>query len=64
MSERREIDEAGTMGERNMANRPDTKSRRDVILYELNEVPWTIVDYYITRRPNSNLAELIEAGQS
>jgi hypothetical protein len=47
-----------------MVNGPDTTSRRDVILYELNEVPWTIVDYFIKRRRDSHLAELIEAGQS
>jgi len=37
---------------------------RDVILYELNEVPWSIVDYYVQRRPGSNLAALLEGGQS
>jgi hypothetical protein len=38
--------------------------KRDVILYELNEVPWSIVDYYVQRRPKSNIAALIEGGQS
>jgi hypothetical protein len=38
--------------------------KRDVILYELNEVPWSIVDYYVQRRPNSNLAGLLDGGQS
>src|SRR5690348_18359172 len=38
--------------------------RRDVILYELNEVPWSIVDYYVERRPGSNLAALLDGGQS
>ncbi|MCH9730066.1 MAG: hypothetical protein K0U84_10395, partial [Actinomycetia bacterium] len=37
---------------------------RDVILYELNEVPWKIVDYYTERRPNSYLAEILSRGQS
>jgi len=37
---------------------------RDVILYELNEVPWEVVDYYVQRRPASNLAALINGGQS
>jgi len=37
---------------------------RDVILYELNEVPWSIVDYYVQRRPESNFAVLLEGGQS
>ncbi|HTI78641.1 MAG TPA: hypothetical protein VL634_26800 [Mycobacterium sp.] len=39
-------------------------SKRDVILYELNEVPWSIVDYYVERRPKSNFAALIDGGQS
>jgi hypothetical protein len=38
--------------------------KRDVILYELNEVPWTVVDYYVERRPDSNLAALVDMGQS
>lgn len=37
---------------------------RDVILYELNEVPWGIVDYYVQRRPKSNFAALLDDGQS
>jgi hypothetical protein len=37
---------------------------RDVILYELNEVPWSIVDYYVERRPRSNFAVLLDEGQS
>lgn len=37
---------------------------RDVILYELNEVPWKIIDYYTERRPNSYLAEILRRGQS
>jgi hypothetical protein len=38
--------------------------KRDVILYELNEVPWSIVDYYVQRRPKSNFAALLDEGQS
>lgn len=37
--------------------------KRDVILYELNEVPWRVVDYYIERRPDSHLASLLTGGQ-
>ncbi len=37
---------------------------RNVILYELNEVPWSVVDYYVSHRPESNLAALIAEGQS
>jgi hypothetical protein len=40
------------------------RQRRDVILYELNEVPWDVVDIYVKNRPNSNLAALIKEGQS
>jgi hypothetical protein len=38
--------------------------KRDVILYELNEVPWRVVDYYIERRPDSHMAALLSGGQS
>jgi hypothetical protein len=37
---------------------------RNVILYELNEVPWSVVDYYVAKRPASNLAALLREGQS
>ena len=37
---------------------------RDVILYELNEVPWSVVDYYVEQRPDSNFAALVKNGQS
>jgi hypothetical protein len=37
--------------------------KRDVILYELNEVPWRVVDYYIERRPDSHMAALLRGGQ-
>lgn len=37
---------------------------RSVILYELNEVPWSVVDYYVARRPRSHLAALLAGGQS
>jgi hypothetical protein len=49
-----------------MTNGEDTMGgpQLDVILYELNEVPWTVVDYYIERRPDSNLAALVHRGQS
>ena len=40
----------------------DTKT--DVILYELNEVPWNVVDHYVALRPGSNLAALLDGGQS
>ena len=33
--------------------------RRRVLLYELNEVPWEVVDLYVAARPRSNLAKLL-----
>lgn len=41
-----------------------TQQPRDVILYELNEVPWEVVDIYVKNRPDSNLAALLAEGQS
>ena len=38
--------------------------RRKLVLYELNEVPWRVVDLYVAERPESNLAGLLEAGLS
>ena len=32
---------------------------RSVILYELNEVPWRVIDLYLGARPGSNLAGLV-----
>jgi len=39
-------------------------SRRKVILYELNEVPWEIVDRFVEHRPQSALAGLLADGRS
>jgi hypothetical protein len=36
----------------------------NVVLYELNEVPWEIVDHYIKVRPGSHLAQVLSAGRS
>jgi hypothetical protein len=41
-----------------------TGKKRNVILYELNEVPWSVVDYYVQQRPNSHLAAILDKGQS
>lgn len=38
--------------------------QRRVILYELNEVPWDIVDLYTAARPGSHLAGLLPRAQS
>ena len=40
------------------------RQARDVILYELNEVPWDVVDIYTKHRPDSNIAEMLRDGQS
>ena len=37
---------------------------RSVILYELNEVPWRVVDLYVQERPASHLAGLLASGMS
>jgi hypothetical protein len=37
---------------------------QQVILYELNEVPWAIVDLYVERRPRSHTAWLVRTGLS
>lgn len=37
---------------------------RSVILYELNEVPWRVVDLYTAERPGSNLSALVASGLS
>ncbi|WP_285032618.1 hypothetical protein [Mycolicibacterium sp. lyk4-40-TYG-92] len=43
---------------------PLDRPRRDVILYELNEVPWDVVDIYVKNRPTSHIAALLREGQS
>ena len=40
------------------------RPHRDVILYELNEVPWDVIDLYVDKRPGSHLAALLGEGQS
>lgn len=34
-------------------------STRSVIMYELNEVPWTIIDWYVSNNPSSNIARIV-----
>jgi len=34
-----------------------------VVLYELNEVPWSVLDYYTATRPQSNLAAVVKDGR-
>jgi hypothetical protein len=36
---------------------------RNVIIYELNEVPWEVLDLYVERRPGSNTAKLLAGGR-
>ncbi len=40
------------------------RQARDVILYELNEVPWRVVDHYVAHRPQSNIAQMLDGGLS
>lgn len=35
-----------------------------IICYELNEVPWRLLDDYVDRRPQSNFARLLTGGRS
>ncbi len=35
---------------------------RNIIVYELNEVPWEVIDLYVSKRPRSHLARLLEGG--
>ena len=37
---------------------------RRVVIYELNEVPWRVVDLYVADRPRSHLARLLDDGLS
>ncbi|MGH3581765.1 MAG: hypothetical protein ACRDUB_09260, partial [Mycobacterium sp.] len=39
------------------------RQHRDVILYELNEVPWDVIDIYASKRPESHMAALLAEGQ-
>lgn len=38
------------------------RTRRGVVLYELNEVPWEIIDLYVDARPSSHVAALLDDG--
>jgi hypothetical protein len=40
------------------------RGRLPLIVYELNEVPWRIVDWYIAQRPESNLARVLKRSLS
>ena len=40
-----------------------TSQARHVVLYELNEVPWEIIDLYVSRHPSSNVAQLVSGGR-
>src|ERR1700722_15149111 len=35
-----------------------------VILHELNEVPWEVIDCYIARKANSHISHILQRGQS
>ncbi|MFM0140892.1 hypothetical protein [Caballeronia grimmiae] len=36
------------------------RGRLPIIMYELNEVPWRIVDWYVAERPNSHFAKVLD----
>ena len=52
-------------GERGVAPNGSSpvRMRRDVLVYELNEVPWQIIDLYVRRRPQSTLASVVQQAQ-
>lgn len=50
------------LGDRTYTERMPTQS--DVILYELNEVPWEVVDTYCAARPESHLARCLPRSRS
>ena len=35
------------------------KSDQPLVVYELNEVPWRVVDWYVRRKPDSALARML-----
>ena len=35
-----------------------------MIMYEINEVPWRVVDYYVERKPHSAIAQLLARSQT
>ncbi|HEX2827945.1 MAG TPA: alkaline phosphatase family protein [Burkholderiales bacterium] len=39
-------------------------SAAPVVLYELNEVPWRVVDWYVARRPRSHLAAALRDAET
>lgn len=43
---------------------PATDSARPLIMYELNEVPWAIVDWYISKKPKSNIARIVAGSRN
>jgi hypothetical protein len=45
-------------------DRSHPKSAAPVVLYELNEVPWRVVDWYVTRRPRSRLANALRHAET
>ena len=40
----------------------DEEDSKSLIIYELNEVPKKVIDYYISIKPKSNLNKLIKNG--
>ena len=43
---------------------PALLATQPLLLYELNEVPWCVVDWYVARRPNSAIAQLLVGGHT
>src|SRR5689334_3812012 len=45
-------------------DRSHPQSAAPVVLYELNEVPWRVVDWYVARRPRSHLAAALRNAET
>ena len=43
---------------------PALSKDQPLVLYELNEVPWRVVDWYVVRRPQSAMARLLKQSRT
>jgi len=43
---------------------PNLRPGQPLIIYELNEVPWRVIDWYMRLRPNSAIAHLLSCTQT
>ncbi len=43
---------------------PGLKSGQPLVVYELNEVPWRVIDWYVRRKPDSALGRMLNQGNT